>query len=268
MTSEDARLIEEAFRSRLAATTDPLSVDQGEAAATGVRTSQPAEMPVAVDLPAPVSTTGSSRTSGEMGRCNKRRPRTRTIRRAGRSDIENSSIVIDAEAPSPEREAISRPAIDKSVLAFNEPRRYRNRAHLEFVAWQPCLICERRPSDAHHIRFAQPSALGRRVSDEFTVPLCRLHHRALHRRGDEAEWWNENNIDAIVIAQKLWMQTRLRGLSVRACRSEQVLLRVRLRTIPISARFRSLGQIPSALIPHPQLAASARLLRSRRSAWP
>jgi hypothetical protein len=76
--------------------------------------------------------------------------------------------------------------IDKSTLTLSEPRRYRDHAHLEFVSSQPCLLCGRRPSDAHHLRFAQPQALGRRVSDEFVVPPCRTHHRVLHDRGDEA----------------------------------------------------------------------------------
>ena len=40
-------------------------------------------------------------------------------------------------------------------------------------------------SDPHHLRFAQPRALGLKVSDEFTVPLCRGHHRELHRAGNE-----------------------------------------------------------------------------------
>jgi hypothetical protein len=44
----------------------------------------------------------------------------------------------------------------------------------------------RRPADAHHLRFAQAPALGRKVSDELTVPLCRGHHREVHRCGDEA----------------------------------------------------------------------------------
>jgi hypothetical protein len=44
----------------------------------------------------------------------------------------------------------------------------------------------------------------------------------LHRRGNEAEWWNQNNIDPIGTAQRLWTQTRLRGLSVRKGGSEQV----------------------------------------------
>jgi ERF superfamily len=79
--------------------------------------------------------------------------------------------------------------IDKSVLAVAAPRRYRNRQHLRYVAKQPCLICGRRPSDPHHLRYLQPRALGRRASDEFAVPLCRVHHRAVHRARDEQVWW-------------------------------------------------------------------------------
>jgi hypothetical protein len=60
--------------------------------------------------------------------------------------------------------------IDKSQLAFGEPKRLRDKAHLKFVASQPCLICGRQPSDPHHLRFAQPKAIGLKVSDEFTVP--------------------------------------------------------------------------------------------------
>jgi hypothetical protein len=101
--------------------------------------------------------------------------------------------------------------IDKGALALGEPRRYRDRAHLRFVSAQPCLICGRRPSDAHHLRFAQPRALGRRVSDEYTVPLCRSHHRALHRCGDEVAWWKTNGVDPIAVAGELWQRTRLDG---------------------------------------------------------
>ena len=75
--------------------------------------------------------------------------------------------------------------IDKSVLAVAAPRRYRNREHLRYVARQPCLVCGRKPSDPHHLRFAQPRALGRKASDEFAVPLCRIHHRLVHRVGNE-----------------------------------------------------------------------------------
>ena len=97
--------------------------------------------------------------------------------------------------------------IDKSVLAFPEPRRVRDKEHLKFVSSQSCLICGRKPSDAHHIRFAQLRALGRKVSDEFTVPLCRTHHREIHRYGDEAAWWERNGQDPLRVASALWRQT-------------------------------------------------------------
>jgi hypothetical protein len=101
--------------------------------------------------------------------------------------------------------------IDKSALPIGEARRYRDKAHLKFVASQPCLICGRRPCDPHHLGFAQKRALGRKVSDEFTVPLCRLHHRELHRSRNERAWWSRVGIDAIKIARTLWKKTRLPG---------------------------------------------------------
>jgi hypothetical protein len=99
--------------------------------------------------------------------------------------------------------------INKSVLALATPRRYRNREHLRFVAQQPCLICGRKQSDPHHLRYLQPRALGRKVSDEFAVPLCRSHHRAVHRAGDEQAWWKAAGIDPVKVARQLWRQTRL-----------------------------------------------------------
>ena len=57
------------------------------------------------------------------------------------------------------------------------------------------------------LRFAQHRALGRKVSDEFTVPLCRGHHRELHRCGDEAAWWSKAGIDPLGAARTLWTQT-------------------------------------------------------------
>jgi hypothetical protein len=102
-------------------------------------------------------------------------------------------------------------SVDKSSLALMEPRRYRSKDHVRFVATQPCAVCGRRPSDPHHIRFAQKRALGRKVSDEFTVPLCRIHHRELHRKGDEVAWWNSVDIDPIPIALRLWQYSRSAG---------------------------------------------------------
>jgi hypothetical protein len=97
--------------------------------------------------------------------------------------------------------------IDKSVLSLSAPRRIRDRDHVRLVAKQPCLICGRRPADAHHLRFAQSRTLGRKVSDEFTVPLCRGHHREIHHCGDEAAWWKKAGIDPTVTARTLWLDS-------------------------------------------------------------
>jgi ERF superfamily protein len=97
--------------------------------------------------------------------------------------------------------------IDKSVLVFPEPRRIRDRDHVRYVMKQPCLVCGRRPSDPHHLRFAQWRALGRKVSDEFTVPLCRTHHREIHRCGDEESWWQNTGLDSMAAARTLWLET-------------------------------------------------------------
>jgi hypothetical protein len=97
--------------------------------------------------------------------------------------------------------------IDKSVLALPAPRRIRDREHVKLVAKHPCLVCGRIPADAHHLRFAQSRALGSKVSDEFTVPLCRGHHREVHHCGDESVWWKKVGIDPTVAARALWLQT-------------------------------------------------------------
>jgi hypothetical protein len=114
------------------------------------------------------------------------------------------------DAVTPENTAASRArSIDKSMLTLAAPRRYRSREHLRYVTQQPCLICGRKPSDPHHLRYMQPRALGRKASDEFAVPLCRVHHRAAHRAADERTWWKAAGIDPIKIARNLWKQTRV-----------------------------------------------------------
>jgi hypothetical protein len=111
--------------------------------------------------------------------------------------------------------------IDKSVLAVAAPRRYRNREHLRYVVQQACLVCGRKPSDPHHFRHVQPRALGRKASDEFAVPLCRVHHRAVHRAGDERAWWQATGIDPVKVARKLWKHTRVNEGRIRPDRMVQ-----------------------------------------------
>ena len=107
---------------------------------------------------------------------------------------------------------------DKSVLVLPKPRRIRDREHVRHIMKQPCLICGRRPSDSHHLRFAQCRALGRKVSDEFTVPLCRAHHRDVHRCGDEGAWWQNAGIDPLMAARTLWLKTHPLPRARRHCK--------------------------------------------------
>jgi Rad52/22 family double-strand break repair protein len=98
--------------------------------------------------------------------------------------------------------------IDKSALTISEPKRIRSKEHLRYVAQQPCLICGRSSSHAHHIRFAQSRGLRLKVSDEFTVPLCAIHHQQNHATGNERLWWQEHKIDPLAVAARLWRESQ------------------------------------------------------------
>jgi hypothetical protein len=171
----NAAVVEAAFASRMAELGEddeaPLPTGQGlaETAEPPERTALMAALRASVELGA----TKDTALPADRGR-RKRRPRAQA-----------PSAPPQPPAPSvPELPPVNSAVlwhVDKSALPLSEPRRYRDRAHLQFVASQPCLLCGRQPCDAHHLRFMQPQALGRRVSDEFAVPLCRTHHRALHR---------------------------------------------------------------------------------------
>ena len=115
-----------------------------------------------------------------------------------------------------------RTKIDKSILTFGELKRIRSKEHLRFVASQPCLICGRSPSHAHHVRYAQSKGLSLKVSDEFTVPLCAIHHHHIHTTGNEREWWQERNIDPLIVANRLWRQSSRRYPAVHEANLPEV----------------------------------------------
>jgi ERF superfamily len=114
----------------------------------------------------------------------------------------------DSQKPS---KVPRKPPRNSAVRTLGKTVRLRNKQHRKFVARQACLVCGRTPSDPHHLTFVQPRALGHRVSDEFTVPVCRTHHRELHRQGDEAAWWDKVHIDPLPVALRLWQHTQLNG---------------------------------------------------------
>jgi hypothetical protein len=133
---------------------------------------------------------------------------TRTQSAADAAHPPLSSEFSSANEPTPSTTISGQNASDSNQVAFpiQKSIRKRNKAHLAFVASQPCLVCQRSPCDAHHLKFAQPRSLGRKVSDEFTVPLCRDHHRELHRHGNELAWWTNLQISPLPVASELWTQ--------------------------------------------------------------
>src|SRR5262249_21929402 len=126
----------------------------------------------------------------------------RNVMPAGRPDAGDSQKTSKVSSKLPRKSAVR--ALGKTV-------RVRDKEHRKFVSRQPCLVCGRTPSDPHHLTFMQSRALGHRVSDEFTVPVCRVHHRELHRQGNEAAWWDKVHIDPLPLALRLWQHTRLNG---------------------------------------------------------
>ena len=128
-------------------------------------------------------------------------------------------------------------AIDFEHYAVTpKPRRLRDKRHRQYVSAQPCVVCGRQPSDAHHLRFTQPRALGLKVSDEFTVPLCRTHHREVHRTVKERQWWDRLGVDPMPIADTLWLQSHPRHSGDAAQKSDELLINPTAEAVQVKPR--------------------------------
>jgi hypothetical protein len=171
LSADDAKLVEESFAGRMAQNAAlPGSLTKNELASTLT------DPPMSQSASGPIATAKPVRARG----------RPRKVKAAAEqfaaSPVPPKPAIDNNPQASAHLQADSTPAkVEKSELTISEPRRHRDKGHLTFVASQPCLVCGRSPADAHHLRFTQPRALGRKVSDEFTVPLCRTHHRDNHR---------------------------------------------------------------------------------------
>ena len=146
-----------------------------------------------------------------------------------RSEDSGAQIPLQSEAIPQSSVATGAPAlataqaIDFEHYAVTpKPRRLRDKRHRQYVSAQPCVVCGRQPSDAHHLRFTQPRALGLKVSDEFTVPLCRTHHREVHRTIKERQWWDRLGVDPRPIADTLWLQSHPRHSGDAAQKSDEL----------------------------------------------
>jgi hypothetical protein len=202
LSTDDAKLVEDAFAARIA---------QQEPAVEAPTTDQPACVPANPIQPPPLPASGGV-VKRPKGRPRKIQPPTEKMAVVEPPPTFDDSASLDMIAASKtsrrDLNASTVIKIDKSMLRFGEVRRHRDKTHLRFVALQPCLLCGRSPSDPHHLRFAQPRAMGRKNSDEFVVPLCRTHHRQNHQFGDEVSWWKQTKIDPLKVALRLWQVSR------------------------------------------------------------
>ena len=186
LTAADAKMVEERFQARL------LQIDQQETANEGstapVAPAAPAAPAVSARMPDGSAPDGPPHVFPSQ---------------------DHTSVGVAVIPAIQKAAAIGRKRFaSSSVQALGKPVRLRDKDHRRFVIRQACLVCGRVPSDPHHLTFTQPRALGRRVSDEFIVPVCRVHHHQLHRSGNEAAWWQRLNIDPIPVALRLWQHTQ------------------------------------------------------------
>jgi hypothetical protein len=195
LSTDDAKKVEEAFAARTALQ---------DASSEAARIEQPAVAPTDPSDPNLISPGADKRPRARIRKINTRGSKTPGLQVTSPSTTDGGR----PSASMPEKADLAPAKIDKSKLTFGEPRRLRDKVHLKYVATQPCLICGRSPADAHHLRFTQPRAMGLKVSDEFTVPLCRIHHRDLHNHGDEVAWWERRAIDPLATSRVLWVSTR------------------------------------------------------------
>jgi hypothetical protein len=195
LSADDAKLVEDAFAAKLPLRSDTSTTN--ELASTPSRQTPPQSSLISA---------GAKRPRG--------RPRKVKAALAPISSAPLPSAPTINENPSAsahDQPDAATDKIQKGELLIGKPRRLRDKAHLKFVGSQPCLVCGRNPADAHHLRFAQSRGMGLKVSDEFTVPLCRAHHRDNHNHGDEVAWWERRAIDPVTTARMLWMSTRGTG---------------------------------------------------------
>jgi hypothetical protein len=198
LSADDAKLVEHAFAAKMTlrgASPEAPTTDEPTSGQTNPTPPQP-----------PSASTDAVKPPRPRGRPRKVKAATE---QSAAPPVPSKPTIDDNPPATTHLQADAAPAkIQKWELTISEPRRHRDKGHLKFVASQPCLVCGRSPADAHHLRFTQPRGMGLKVSDEFTVPLCRTHHRDNHRFGDEQAWWSKQAIDPVGTARQLWVSTR------------------------------------------------------------
>lgn len=86
----------------------------------------------------------------------------------------------------------------------------RSPKHLEYVRSYPCIIndgkgnqCNGSPVVAHHLTHVKDKGgMGLKTGDEYTLPLCWLHHQTLHNMGEKS-FWEQWDVDEMLVVNNL-----------------------------------------------------------------
>lgn len=140
LSADDAKRVEVAFAARMAlqrASREALTAD--EPASVPTDPCQSLQPPASTDAAKPVRTRG-------------RPKKVKAAAEQSAAPPVPSKPTIDFNPPASRHlqadAALAK--IQKWELTISEPRRHRDKAHLKFIASQPCLVCGRSPTDAHH----------------------------------------------------------------------------------------------------------------------
>ncbi|ENJ7584979.1 DUF968 domain-containing protein [Providencia rettgeri] len=84
-----------------------------------------------------------------------------------------------------------------SLMLKPKLQRWTNDKYLQWVKSQPCCVCNSIAHDAHHLIGHGQGGMGTKAHDLFTIPLCRVHHDALHQ--DPNGWEHEHGSQLVLL---------------------------------------------------------------------
>lgn len=115
------------------------------------------------------------------------------------------------------------PAFAVQYQHAKHPKRETDGKHLDFVRSLPCCLCRhpligKAKSHAHHLLRGVTRGMGMKASDRKVIPLCDLHHFALHADGNETRYLREHGVNGPFLADALYAATGNFDRAVRLLR--------------------------------------------------
>ncbi|EMU8997176.1 DUF968 domain-containing protein [Providencia rettgeri] len=108
-----------------------------------------------------------------------------------------SDEAIDERASKAVLNLTINPEPPASLMLKPKFKRWTSDEYLKWVKSQPCCVCGAIADDAHHLIGYGQGGTGTKAHDLFTIPLCRIHHRELHK--DPNGWEREYGSQIILL---------------------------------------------------------------------